>query len=191
MKKKKLLIPSCAIILGISASLYYQGYLIKKWKTVGDSGYAMPLGDGGPLLISVTINEISRTLNDILRRDISEPRLIKLYDTNSSYKSSSFGWLVVSDDFITVNLPAEYMVLTKGELNAMILHEISHFKLNHEPVGSFIGQKDDERNIRKEIDADIYAVGLGADKNALYSAIRKLGFSGVEKSARLEVLGSL
>ena len=144
-----------------------------------------PLGEGGLLVVAFTINEISNSLDQSVRKNNPELPPIKLRDIGISYKDSN-SWMTIDDNLIIVFLHSDVAnLLTKAEIEAYALHEIGHVKLKH------FGRSYFSRVVQEEISADIFAIMSGVKADVMISAINKLSFNNDEKSARIEVLGYL
>lgn len=146
--------------------------------------HSEPINRDNLLVFAFRINAISRSLNDAIKKSGLNLPPVKLYNSELSYKNPGRSWIAISDDFIVIFLFSDVAnTLNANEVLAVTVHEIGHAVMGHTaPVSYYY------RDIKKEVDADKFAVDSGVDPRFLISALNKLAPDDHEKQERITAL---
>lgn len=152
-----------------------------------EEGESVPINSVSILVYSVKINEISSSLNDVIKRSKLKLPPVRIYDSDLSYKAPGRSWIAVNNDLILIFLFRDVSsVLNANEVLAVAIHELGHTVSGHKKTGP-----GNIRNVDYEMEADKFAVDSGIDPKTLISAINKLAFQDEEKVKRIVALTQL
>lgn len=144
-----------------------------------------PITHDNLLIFSVRVNEISNSLNKMIKKTNLELPEIKFSNSNSSYKSPDQNWIMVNNELILITLFHDVAsVLNSAEVQAVAIHELCHFILGHKETNPLL----QERNINKEKEADKCTISFRVNTQVLISAITKLSLVEEEKLERTSAL---